>query len=99
MLWFRGIPSLEQVAAPIPSDTMVSSEAGDADCFNDSKLVIFTDGSGGKHASEQALRRTAWAWAVLDAHFTDLRSVQYGTLAGSRQTVPRAELTAILQCL
>ena len=79
--------------------------------YGSEELPLFCcgDGSGGEHSRDPRLRRAAWAWVQLvlpreGAAFRDdapavLRRHRRGAVAGSRQTVNRAELTAFADCL
>ena len=58
--------------------------------------TFYLDGSGGKHTEDMRMRRCGWS-AVLVTSSDDsneFRTAYYGTLGGSPQTVPRAELKA-----
>ena len=62
-------------------------------------ITVFTDGSGGRSSSDKRLRRCAWAWVCpRPGTNRDALHGARGALDG-KQTVPRAELTAILNCL
>ena len=65
----------------------------------DSKVTIFTDGSGGKRAKDKRLRRCGWAWVVPRPGID--KDVRYGArgAVGELQTVPGAEFRAIHHCL
>ena len=58
---------------------------------------VCTDGSGGKYSSDNELRRCGWGAVQLDpgAAAKDWKWVA-APLAGSQQTVPRAEITSVL---
>ena len=63
-------------------------------------LRIATDGSGGPGRHTARTRRCGWARVLFDSQtLTDLSFAKagYGALEGSKQTVPRAELVAIIQ--
>ena len=67
--------------------------------YEDEHIELFTDGSGGRHSSDARLRRCAWAWVCPRAGSnTEVLHGARGSLGG-KQTVPRAELTAIHECL
>ena len=57
------------------------------------------DGSGGRSSSDKRLRTCAWAWVCPKPGSN--REVYHGARGalGGKQTVPRAELTAIKTCL
>ena len=63
------------------------------------KVQIYTDGSGGRSTSDKRLRRCGWAWVVPRPGTN--RDALYGARGAleGKQTVPRAELLAILTCL
>eukprot|EP00973_Karenia_brevis_P006737 915281-Karenia_brevis.AAC.1 len=66
-------------------------------------MQIYTDGSGGTHSGDPRLRRCGWAWVINSAngemgHAPVGYYGEYGSLGG-RQTVPRAELTAVMNAL
>ena len=54
-----------------------------------------SDGSGGLYTSDPRLRRAGWSWVLVDQDYKIVLAA-YGTLPGKRQTVPRAELQALL---
>ena len=58
-------------------------------------ITVYTDGSGGKNTSDPRLRRCGWAWVIpgITEHPDCGRC---GNLLG-QQTVPRAELTALIE--
>ena len=64
--------------------------------------ILAGDGSGGPHSSEPALRRCGFGLACIephaDGHNFDYLGHSFGSVPG-KQTVPRAEATAILQAL
>ena len=67
------------------------------------------DGSGGEHSRDPRIRRAAWAWVQLalpasasafaDGALAIPRRYRRAAVAGPRQTVNRAELTAFADCL
>ena len=57
---------------------------------------VFSDGSGGEFSSVPSLRRAGWSWVYLSADCESLLLARYSGVPGERQTVPRAELTAII---
>ena len=59
-------------------------------------VVVYTDGSGGKNTDDPRLRRCGWAWVIPGT--THPECGVCGILLGS-QIVPRAELTAIIECI
>jgi hypothetical protein len=66
--------------------------------------IYATDGSGGRLAKYPRLRRCGWCWVQVSFDQTHSLSdryghIGYGNVEGNLQTVPRAELIAILQCL
>ena len=63
--------------------------------------TFYLDGSGGKNTKDKRLRKCGWAAVQQDSSSNITKSVQgiCGTLTGSNQTVPRAELTALIKLL
>ena len=66
-------------------------------------IDVFVDGSGGKHSDDPRLRRCGWGVVIIlmkdnDLH-ADIECGIFGTLAGCKQTVGRAELTACTKAL
>ena len=62
-------------------------------------ITVYTDGSGGKFSSDPRLRRCGWAWVCPQHNSNKIaKHGARGSLDG-KQTVPRAELRAILECL
>ena len=56
--------------------------------------IYFSDGSGGVHSKDPRLRRVGWSIVRLDQD-GELREACHGIVPG-KQTVPRAELVALL---
>ena len=56
--------------------------------------IYFSDGSGGAHSQDPRLRRVGWSIACLKQD-AELKEACHGSVPG-RQTVPRAELTALV---
>ena len=67
--------------------------------YKEKEINIYTDGSGGRSSSDKRLRRCGWAWVVPKPGSN--RQALYGARGSmeGKQTVPRAELTALLTCL
>jgi ribonuclease HI len=61
-------------------------------------LVAGSDGSGGQHGTDPRLRRVGWSWVVLKADGKVLGGAT-GGIEGKAQTVPRAELFAVVHFL
>ena len=63
------------------------------------RVKILTDGSGGKRTKDKRLRRCGWGW-VIQVEGSE-KVAKYGARGalGRVQTMPRAELRAIHQCL
>ena len=71
----------------------------------------FSDGSGGRNTKDPRRRRCGWSIAQLQGHSQsqyergerteepEIRRAAWGTLPGERQTVPRAELQAVIELL
>jgi ribonuclease HI len=62
-------------------------------------ITIGSDGSGGEHGSDTRLRRVGWSWVALSPEGQVLGSVHGGIEADFAQTVPRAELHAVIHFL
>ena len=56
-----------------------------------------TDDSGGKNSRDPQMRRVGWGLVLATAHGCRPFGAAYGSLAGLRQSVPRAELNAFLE--
>eukprot|EP00973_Karenia_brevis_P031414 4333402-Karenia_brevis.AAC.1 len=60
-------------------------------------MNIYTDGSGGERSADPRPRRCGWAWTIKQyspvAYYGE-----YGLMDG-RQTVPRADMTAVIRAL
>ncbi len=61
-------------------------------------VVAATDGSGGDFASDPKLCRVGWSWAVLRPDGS-LWGAMHGGLEGWPQTIPRAEVQAVVEFL
>eukprot|EP00973_Karenia_brevis_P072872 10120207-Karenia_brevis.AAC.1 len=67
------------------------------------EVQVYTDGLGGARNADPRLRRCGWAWIVNSSNGDKAFSPvayhgEYGTMDG-KQTVPRAELTAVIRAL
>ena len=94
-LWCRGILPMARLDIPDPAFSNPEAVMEGMDIFVGD---VCTDGTGGLHSSNSALRRCAWA-AVKPDHTVDSEFWLgvWGPLLGKQQTVPRAELTAIIE--
>ena len=97
--WWRGLQPLEEttpIHAPRASYKMLGAAAN---TYLGTKITVYTDGPGGKFSPDPRLRRCGWAWVCpQDGSNKIARHGAFGSLDG-KQTVPRAELRAILECL
>ena len=59
------------------------------------KIVVCSDGSGGRNTKDPCLRQCGWAWIIVGDNGQP-RSVSCGNLLGP-QTVPGAEPTALVE--
>ena len=101
--WLRGVPcrTLLDFIPPPPSHEAVRVDgalAKDSTWTLPAFLRVGTDGTGGRHTSEPRLRRCAWAAVVMCPALTQIGSIT-GLVTGTRQTVPRAELLAVVRIL
>ena len=106
--WLRGIVPAEWTKVPPPpqaADPCEDNIDGEPDRAGTpaSRLWCCGDGSGGVNTKDPRLRRCGWAWVELQncngAPSSQLHRVKCAPLHGSRQTVNRAELLALLDCL
>lgn len=100
VLWNRGIlPLVLCPVAPVPEVVEVAS-CGDLDhCSGGECVVCYADGSGGPNSSDALLRRASWARCLLDDSYSYAMCARWAPLAGSSQTVPKAELTALVDLM
>ena len=97
-LYWRGLVSEEETTPMGHIFDTVDISKPISEC-QDSKVTVFTDGSGGKRTKDKRLRRCGWAWVVpVPGSNKEVRYGARGALGGL-QTVPRAELRAIHHCL
>ena len=98
--WVRGIIPSQWVTVPSPPEQLGGKWVPSAGARPLSGGFFASDGSGGKFSSDPQLRRCGWAWVQLDpARPFQVGWNRFGALHGDRQTVPRAELVAILDLL
>ena len=106
--WLRGIVPSEWTAVPPPcqaADPCEENIDGNLDRIGTPtrRLWCCGDGSGGVNTRDPRLRRCGWAWVELQecdgSPTTLLHRIKCAPLHGMRQTVNRAELYALLDCL
>ncbi len=102
VLWLRGLlpaPWTDYPVKNIPEDELVFAvgSAAQQDIFPIPASEFFVDGSGS--TSDPRSRRGGWGVAWLTQNDQALREFSggyFGPLQGDKQTVPRAELSAVL---
>ena len=104
LLWLRGVAvnkfSCGDVEPPEPT-ALVQFLGLLRDCDKIEVPFVFTDGSGGSNSRDPRKRRVGFGFAAFE-HASILSLSPYpvaagfGTLPGPKQTVPRAELYAII---
>ena len=96
--WTRGLVPSSWVQVPPPlADPPIWLIGGK--CYEPGRY--YTDGSGGKHTSDIRIRRCGFAIAKIvmyNGRWT-LEQGCYGPLPGGRQTVPKAEMFALIALL
>ena len=70
-----------------------------ASSYRGKKITVYTDGSGGKYSSDPRLRRCGWACVCPQSNSNKIAILGARGALDGKQTVPRAELRAILECL
>ena len=99
VFWSRGITPAAWTTYGLPDPPAVSHSNGmppNGRLQVPSGAQAGTDGSGGSNGSDPRLRRCGWSWCIiLDKKVVASRS---GPVSG-KQTVPRAEITAIADFL
>ena len=102
LLWMRGIPSTQSLSFPLPANDIPILQVGHFALVDNyestSQLDIYSDGSGGARSRNPDLRRCGWAWCVVSQSGA-LSFCRYAPLSGYPQTVPRAELSAVVDAL
>ena len=96
MMWNRALIPCSWHPTPDPIDDSLDFLHGPAAGFQDLSL-FYSDGSGGVHSRDPLLRRCGWGFIGMD-HLTPLVG-KGGGLPGYMQTVPRAELYAVIALL
>ena len=96
----RGLPPRGLVKVPPPADAYPVHEIGDVTLWAKGG-TFFGDGSGGDHSDDPILRRVGYSTIKLSSNIApyNLAVGLYGAMPGRRQTVPRAELYAVIQLL
>ena len=93
--WLRGLLPNHAVELPPPSDTEDREEEGQVLLGYEGEVC--GDGSGGERTSDAKLRRCGWAVVqVVPLKSQSTWPTCAGKLTGPKQTVPRAELAALL---
>ena len=92
-LWLRGLIP-HSILPKIDRDTPAGRIEGDPSALQDG-ATIFSDGTLGKYSQTANLKHRGWGWCIIDDSGTVLLA-EYGLLEGDVQTVPRAELRALL---
>ena len=97
IFWLRGLPPRAMVQMPEPIGTLDLTLVADQGVWA-AGGVYFGDGSGGADTADVRLRRCGFSVLQLASQTEPFRA-RGGALAplpGKRQTVPRAEITALL---
>jgi hypothetical protein len=97
-LWLRGLPPLGLLPCidrQSPSDIIVGNAAAAA---AEDGHDHYSDGTLGKNGKLTNLAHGGWGWAILDPNNVAVAG-RCGLLEGDVQTVPRAELRALLSIL
>ena len=92
-LYWRGLVSEQETTPMAQIFETIEILTPITECC-DKNIVVFTDGSGGKNSDDPRLRRCGWALVIPGATTPDCG--RCGNLLGP-QTVPRAELTALIE--
>ena len=102
LAWVEGVPRPPEKATWTLLGLQAPWRPGPAD---GGVLDVYTDASGGPHPSHSVLLRAAWAVVLLDrrrraeGHALGPASALAGPLTGDLQSVPLAELIAVLMAL
>ncbi len=100
IFWCRGLPPVKWYRNLIPDAAAEVDETtlGEHDIAGGE---IYSDGSGGRDTKDVRLRRCGYGYAlILDSGGShELVAGAYGPLPGEVQTVPRAELMAVVSLL
>ncbi len=99
--WMRGIPTRKMFTFSEPESEYDVLQLGEVEALGlpeGNCLQIYSDGSGGKFSSIPLLRRCGWGWIAL-TDTLELDFARCSPLASLPQTVPRSELSAIIDCL
>ena len=96
ILWMRGIPTQDMLRVPEPRDDFLVEETGELVLA--AKITLYSDGTGGKHSSCPVRRRCGWAWVQMQGGL-QLSFARFSPLCGAPQTVPRSELSAVIDIL
>ncbi len=95
IFWLRGIPTAKMMEVEEAPESCEVWQAGDPSTLQRANLRVYTDGSGGPHSGDLLLRRCGWSWIIKDEG-GGLAFARFSALAGRIQTVPRAELSALV---
>ena len=94
MFWNRGLIAFAMYPRLPEVDWSRDFWCGNLDLLSQTTL-FYSDGSGGSESSDPLLRRCGWSFVgLVDGHMVLGKG---GGLVGPKQTVPRAELYALLQ--
>ena len=103
--WLRGLPPAGWTSEHPDLKEYVSfreywspGDGGEIHEIVGTSVCIGTDGSGGMHARDPRLRRCGWGWVALSVDTMLPCAAGRGTVPG-RQTVPRAELAALVDVI
>ena len=96
MMWNRALIPCAWYPTPDPVNESLDFIHGPPDGFQRLEL-FYSDGSGGAHSKDPMLRRCGWGFVGMD-HYAPVVG-KGGGLPGFKQTVPRAELYAVIALL
>ncbi len=97
IFWCRGVPTRNMFEFPQPQDQYDVRQIGDPQVLVLDRVNVFSDGSGGKYSDIPLLRRCGWAWVFMQER--SCAFARWSPLASLPQTVPRVELTAVIDAM
>ena len=96
--WWTGLQPKFETTSIHPIQASYEMLGMQTNMYRQTTVTVYTDGSGGNFPSDPRLRRCGWAWVCPEPGSNKIAMHGARGSLGGKQTAPRAELQAILEC-